>query len=195
MDDSCSPSALGFSSPVPRQELETSIEISSPILLESAVREVASIIGLELNGSLAEGWGWSVKPSIGASGGIITCWDESLFSLEAEWIGSHSVVTVLSNKLHGFHWLLINVYGPCIHSLKLQFLNELKDIVSWWPLPVCVAGDFNLIRSPSQVVGGNRSNTEMQWFNDWINELMLVDLPLRGACLVKPTGKAFLIQD
>ncbi|CAN1157851.1 hypothetical protein LINPERHAP2_LOCUS21791 [Linum perenne] len=55
LDDSGSPTVSDFLTPDSSQGLETSIEISSPSLLESAVREVASIIGLELNGSLAEG--------------------------------------------------------------------------------------------------------------------------------------------
>ncbi|CAN1302573.1 hypothetical protein LINPERPRIM_LOCUS25527 [Linum perenne] len=126
-------------------------------------------------------WGWSFKPSVGATDGIITCWDESLFTLEAEWIGTASVVNVLCNRTDGFRWLLINVYGPCGHADKLPFLNELKYFVNWWHLPSMVLGDFNLVRSPSQVVGNQRSRTEMSWFNDWIEELMLVDLPLRGA--------------
>ncbi|CAN1763040.1 hypothetical protein LINPERHAP1_LOCUS8654 [Linum perenne] len=55
LDDPCSPPISDLSSPDSSQDLEINIESSSPILLESAVREVASIIGLELNGSLAEG--------------------------------------------------------------------------------------------------------------------------------------------
>lgn len=42
-------------------------------------------------------------------------------------------------------------------------------------------GDWNIIRFPSERVGGNRITSDMQSLLDWINSQSLVDLPLGGA--------------
>ncbi|CAN0857274.1 Putative AC transposase [Linum grandiflorum] len=48
---------------------------------------------------------------------------------------------------------LVNCYGPCERDLKPAFLVELSTLMHWWPLPLCVAGDFNVVRSRDDVQG------------------------------------------
>ncbi|CAN0922514.1 Transposon TX1 uncharacterized 149 kDa protein [Linum grandiflorum] len=157
----------------------SSLRPSIVCLQESKLVDVDGGIIRSLVGS--GDWGWAFKPSAGASGGIITCWNEELFDVEAEWVGDFVVVMVLRSKLDDFKWLLLNVYGPCFHIKKLQFLQELRDIVGWWKFPVCMIGDFNLIRSLDQATGRYRSRLEMEWFNNMIFDLALIELPLGGA--------------
>jgi hypothetical protein len=46
------------------------------------------------------------------------------------------------------HWILINVYAPCTHLEKREFIQWFKntsmpDVVDW-----LIVGDFNLCRTP-----------------------------------------------
>ncbi|CAN0853710.1 Transposon TX1 uncharacterized 149 kDa protein [Linum grandiflorum] len=112
---------------------------------------------------------------------MIICWDESIYEIEAQWEGMYVLVVILRDKLSGFQWLLVNVYGPCVHNRKLQFLNEVREVMSWWNLPHCIIGDFNLVRSADQARGGTRSRIEMEWFNGLVSDFALIELPLCGA--------------
>ena len=94
---------------------------------------------------------FSFRPSVGASGGLLTVWD----TLEVEVWSSFSQDNVLI--IHGkfirtnemFH--IFNVYAPCeararqllwgALSVRLQLLQGSK---------VCVCGDFNAIRRPEE---------------------------------------------
>ncbi|CAN1250788.1 hypothetical protein LINPERPRIM_LOCUS7518 [Linum perenne] len=127
------------------------------------------------------GWSWAFKPAVGTSGGILTCWTEALFDIEAEWIGTYSLITVLRSRSDEFSWVLANVYGPCEHSLKLVFLQELRLFSGWWSLPFCFLGDFNLIRAPEDSTSLSPNRMEMSWFNEWCDDLEMIELPLRGA--------------
>ncbi|CAN0920481.1 hypothetical protein LINGRAHAP2_LOCUS32067 [Linum grandiflorum] len=124
---------------------------------------------------------WECKPSVGASGGIISIWDKDMFVLEGSWIGSYCVVTIFKNTRDGFVWMLINVYAPCALVDKRRCIEELRNVFGWWLLPSCFMGDFNMIRSGIEALGQPRSLAEMSLFNDFVEELCLVDMPLSGA--------------
>ncbi|CAN1193371.1 hypothetical protein LINPERHAP2_LOCUS42008, partial [Linum perenne] len=114
-------------------------------------------------------------------GGIITLRDDSMFEVQVEWIGHFSVVVVLKNRLDDFVWQIVNVYGPQDLVMKRLFVQEITDIWGWWNYPGCVVGDFNMIRSRDESRGSSRSQVEINLFNDCIENLALVDLPLFGA--------------
>ena len=48
--------------------------------------------------------------------------------------------------------------------------------------PWCVAGDFNMIRFPSERSRGGRLSLTMRRFSEVVEELELRDLPLQGGC-------------
>ncbi|CAN0875951.1 hypothetical protein LINGRAHAP2_LOCUS11012 [Linum grandiflorum] len=123
---------------------------------------------------------WSAKDSVGASGGLLTVWDKSKFEATAQWVGSFTTVVVLDSIVDGFRWCLVNCYGPCDRILKPAFIEELKAIAQWWLMPICVMGDFNLVRSLQEVSGVERSRVEMDLLNDLIADFEWVDLPLCG---------------
>ncbi|CAN0881138.1 hypothetical protein LINGRAHAP2_LOCUS14060 [Linum grandiflorum] len=126
---------------------------------------------------------WAVKDSEGASGGLLTAWDNTIFNVCGTWVGRFSLVVILESMADGFRWCLVNGYGPCDRSLKQGFIIELREIVNWWQMPLCLVGDFNLVRSVEEVSGvGARSRGEMALLNDFIADMELVDLPLsRGS--------------
>ena len=84
-------------------------------------------------------------PSVGASGGLITIWNSSLF-VGTPWLTESfalgiSFVSTQSNE----SWKLVNVYGPCTGQKCLDFSSWLFDLhipddENW-----LILGDFNFI--------------------------------------------------
>jgi endonuclease/exonuclease/phosphatase family metal-dependent hydrolase len=63
---------------------------------------------------------------------------------------------------------------------RCQLWDELAGLLSWWDLPLCIRGDFNVIRFPSQRFGGRHISAAIMEFSDFIFERGLMDLPLAG---------------
>jgi hypothetical protein len=51
--------------------------------------------------------------------------------------------------------------------------DELVGLMSWWEMPWCIGGDFNVVRFPSAGF-----SAAMEEFSDFIFLHNLVDLPL-----------------
>jgi len=126
---------------------------------------------------------YSFRPSVGASGGLLTVWD----TLEVEVWSSVSQDNVLI--IHGKFirtnevFFIFNVYAPCevrarqhlwsTLSVKLQLIQGNK---------VCVCGDFNAIRRPEErrPLRGAGLSQDLQHFSQFIDDNGLIDLPLCG---------------
>lgn len=57
-----------------------------------------------------------------------------------------SFTVMLTNKLTGFCFKLVVVYGSPYEDGKQDFLDELDKVMGSWQGPVMIGGDFNLIR-------------------------------------------------
>ena len=60
----------------------------------------------------------SFKPSMGASGGILTAWNDNCVDLVSSVNGPFFVHSSFSHLLLDFNFSVTNVYGPCDHSSK-----------------------------------------------------------------------------
>jgi hypothetical protein len=115
-------------------------------------------------------------PLCWGSGGIlmginsVTCqlinWDVDIFSLTAH----------LQNKKDNIVWLCTTVYGHTDPHLKYVFLAELLSIGSNWAGPWIVGGDFNSIRSHTEKKGVCFDLSNMDAFNNRVNDSVLIDL-------------------
>ncbi|CAN0884427.1 hypothetical protein LINGRAHAP2_LOCUS14836 [Linum grandiflorum] len=124
---------------------------------------------------------WAILPAVGASGGLLSLWDDDVYEVEVVWVGQWCLVSVLRDRRDGFTWKLVNVYGPQDMVQKRLFVLEMQDVWSWWNFPGCLVGDFNMIRCLDETRDRRRSFAEMVMFNDFIEGLGVVDLPLNGA--------------
>lgn len=112
--------------------------------------------------------------------GLITGWKSSIFSGQLIFQNSFAITIKFSAKHNNDSWLLTNIYGPCTHEGKRNFLQWFKHYTAAVDDNWVVVGDFNLLRKPDNrnKPGGNVN--EMLLFNEAINALGLVELPLYG---------------
>lgn len=126
---------------------------------------------------------FSFRPSIGASGGLLTAWDTSEVEVWSTVSLDYSLLIhgqfIKSNE----EFYLFNVYAPCDArertllwdslSVRLQMMRGKK---------VCVCGDFNAIRSREErrSVSVGQIASDFSHFNAFIDNNVLVDLPLEG---------------
>ncbi|KAG6669591.1 hypothetical protein CIPAW_01G254900 [Carya illinoinensis] len=82
--------------------------------------------------------------------------------------------------IDGFMWAFAGVYGPNADSDRRLLWDELAGLHSWWDLPWCIGGDFNVTRFSSESFGNRRMCPTISDFSECIFELNLVDLPLEG---------------
>lgn len=88
----------------------------------------------------------AARPSIGASVGILTAWDSSVYALGQVEDRLFSLTTHLSLLADGTKFALTNVYAPTRHADKPAFLAELNAIAGSVPEAWTIISDFNLVR-------------------------------------------------
>jgi endonuclease/exonuclease/phosphatase (EEP) superfamily protein YafD len=54
---------------------------------------------------------------------------------------------VIKNKIDNFCWRLIVVYGSRYEETKLEFIEEMDQVMAKWEGPALLGGDFNLVKS------------------------------------------------
>ncbi|GMJ14282.1 hypothetical protein HRI_005097400 [Hibiscus trionum] len=153
---------------------------SGVVLIQESKKEVvdecfiSQICGRQFRFSFA------FSPSEGAAGGIITVWDDSFFRLKFSIIHSKYVAcvgTLLNEKLDV---AIINIYAPNDVSERRRLWAELKEMVHQLNIPVLIGGDFNVIRKQSEKLGFHSNKKAMAEFDEFIEGLALIDLPLSG---------------
>jgi hypothetical protein len=60
---------------------------------------------------------------VGASGGVLTAWNGSLFKGELAFQNEFSMSVKFMSRLSQDEWILTNIYGPCTADRKLHFLE------------------------------------------------------------------------
>ncbi|KAG6660373.1 hypothetical protein CIPAW_03G101600 [Carya illinoinensis] len=119
---------------------------------------------------------WVYLASNGASDGILVMWDKRVMEKMEEYIVACSFKMVEDN----FMWAFTGIYGPNVDNIIKQLWDEIAGLHTWWDLPWCIGGDFNIIRFPSERFGDNRLRSAMSDFSDCIFDLNLIDLSLTG---------------
>jgi exonuclease III len=162
-----------------RDDVKAAVDCNTPSVLCFQETKLADISSFTASSFLPPSLrSFVFKPSVGASGGIITAWDDRLLELTHHSIDEFSISTTFSHRSDDLVFTLVNVYGPCIHTLKPSFLTSLEHIFPSFSGPVAFLGDFNLMRSPRDKSNGNFNAAEATSFNYFINNLGLLEIPL-----------------
>ncbi|XP_057423791.1 uncharacterized protein LOC130717555 [Lotus japonicus] len=138
---------------------------------------------------------WRFAPSENRGGGLLCIWRKGLLQVERSIIESNFICIVGSFGVDAADCAVLNVYAPCDRVGKRQLWSKLVELkinihYDLW----CVAGDFNVVRSSSERrgVGANsqQHRSESVEFNDFIDEMELLDIPLLGRKFtwVRPNG-------
>ena len=96
---------------------------------------------------------WSYLGSCGASRGVLLMWDMQVVDKVEEAEGSVSVFCKFKSVVDQFVWAVTGVYGPNSVSVRRLLWEELFGLSSWWNVPWCVEGDFNVVRFPFECAG------------------------------------------
>ncbi|KAF8645680.1 hypothetical protein HU200_066126 [Digitaria exilis] len=123
---------------------------------------------------------FEAKDAIGASGGVLTAWDDSVCVLRSVSQRRYTLTTSFSLSRDGTSFTVTNVYAPTAHSDKAIFLTELQEIATSIFEPWVIIGDFNLLRDPGDKNNDSFNSLEADMFNNAINtmewiEILLVD--------------------
>ncbi|XP_050277756.1 uncharacterized protein LOC126719218 [Quercus robur] len=123
---------------------------------------------------------WLYLGSEGASGGIVLMWDRRAMEKVEEAVGRFSVSCRFKNIGDQFAWAFIGLYGPNSNKRRRKMWEELIGLISWWDVPWCLGGDFNIIRFPSERLGATTSTRAMYEFSDFISLYGLMDILMEG---------------
>ena len=107
-------------------------------------------------------------------------WDRRALEKLEVMVGQFSVSVRWQGLVDGFIWACSGVYGPNDNNLRGQMWDELTGIQQLWEVPWSYIGDFNIVRFPSERLGGSFLTPAMENFSEFIEELSLIDLPLEG---------------
>ncbi|XP_068497930.1 uncharacterized protein [Phaseolus vulgaris] len=132
------------------------------------------------------------------SGGILTIWHNKFFKRSNHIINRWFIVFSRLFKEKNIPVVIVNVYSSCNLQVKMQMWSELLEIRQREPCNSwCIFGDFNSIRNERERRGINSPNgignkRELQGFNNFIDNMELVDIPCIGRKYTwyRPNGKA-----
>ncbi|WVZ92388.1 hypothetical protein U9M48_038459 [Paspalum notatum var. saurae] len=120
--------------------------------------------------------------ALGTRGGIVTTWDTKLFSLASSLVRRYSLTTTLAISGSAGTVTVTNIYAPSDHRESRAFLAELVEIKPLISGPWLLVGDFNLTRCSSEKNTGSGDPRLRAAFNEAIDQITVVELPLLG-CL------------
>jgi exonuclease III len=126
---------------------------------------------------------YSFRPSVGASGGLLTIWDTTEVEVWSSVSQDHVLWCHGRFLSSGEEFHVANVHGPCEAGAKQGLWDSLAArLQTLVGKRVCVCGDFNAVRTLDErrsSRSGSRPLDHMS-FNRFIDETYLIDLPLCG---------------
>ena len=107
-------------------------------------------------------------------------WDTRFASKVDSIHGVFFVSVLLDIQVRG-QWWISSVYGP--NSLRLRSLlwDELGFLCGFCGLHLCLRGDFNVVRFPTEKLNGDHLTSSMRDFDSLVRECNLRDIPLSNA--------------
>jgi len=125
---------------------------------------------------------WCYLASCGVFGDILIMWDRRIVEKIDVYVGEFVVACSFRSVADDFSWAFARAYGPNFDAFRSSLWDELAGFSSWWELPWCIGGDFNVTRFPAERSRDVRLNVAMMEFSDFIFKHGLMDLSLaRGS--------------
>lgn len=115
---------------------------------------------------------------MGTEGGTISTVNTTYFQVVSFTHLTFSSTLILQSTACARNIAITNIYAPSSRALKQSFLNELLTIAQPDDSPWLIAGDFNLLRFPSDKNNHAFRQSEANAFNQTLDDLALIELPL-----------------
>lgn len=119
-------------------------------------------------------------PSIGASGGLLTIWNSSVFDGSLVHANAYDITVNFQSKLDSKSFHVSNIYGLANSPEKAAFVTWLINFDTSTFHDWLLGGDFNLIRHSDNRNKPGGDISEMFLFNSLIADLDLVEIPFSG---------------
>ncbi|GKE19644.1 RNA-directed DNA polymerase, eukaryota, reverse transcriptase zinc-binding domain protein [Tanacetum coccineum] len=116
----------------------------------------------------------------GRSGGIITMWDPNVFTKNRIWCNDNYVIVEGKWKNSVEDYFLINVYGPQQQPEKYILWDLLRSFIQNHQENFILFGDLNEVTCETERFGSNFSSSDAAFFNAFIQDVDLIDLPMGG---------------
>jgi hypothetical protein len=123
---------------------------------------------------------WNWLPAVGTAGGILVGVKEDSFEVISWELFKYCVSVIIRDRRNGTVWRFVSVYGSSYDEFKLEFINELHNVMACWDGPTLIGGDFNLIRDSSEKNSGNINQHWANLFVDWSNRYDLIEIKNAG---------------
>lgn len=123
--------------------------------------------------------GYAQKLSAGRSGGMLLFWNKEVFNSEQILSGENYLGVLGQWKGKSSKYLLFNVYGPQLISQKRAMWSVLSNLMTNFR-GVCVIGDFNAVRRPSERCGSRFKPITTGDFNSFLLDTELIEVKQGG---------------
>ncbi|KAK3217753.1 hypothetical protein Dsin_011723 [Dipteronia sinensis] len=115
----------------------------------------------------------------GASRGLVTLWNEEVFSVKA-CVSNKRCISLLGEILKfNKDVVFCNVYAPSVERERRELWEYLLDAQKSFPVPWCIGGDFNTVLDPAKRIGEGCDMSSVRRFNYVILQMGVVDIPLQ----------------
>ncbi|XP_028068302.1 uncharacterized protein LOC114270872 [Camellia sinensis] len=127
---------------------------------------------------LSENFEFMVVDSDGSAGGLICVWNPEVFQLK-DCCSTKNFI-LLSGVFHQSFECVVILYAPNDAIRRKQLWDLIINIKSLFNTPWCIGGDFNGILRISERRGCTRSDRGMNNFNEFIDRMEFLDMPMLG---------------
>lgn len=124
-------------------------------------------------------WFWS--PARGHSGGLLVGIDIEDLKVEDILYGTFYLATLIRVRATNYRFWFVNVYGPAQHCLSAEFIQDLRELLTAFHLPIVLGGDFNFKRNNQERNQGQGDPGLVDTFNNFIGDLQLREMFVSGA--------------
>ena len=114
------------------------------------------------------------------SGGIVVIWDKHSFTASAKYGGDRWILVDGCMAKENFQCCIGVIYGHNDRLGRLAIFDEFQQRATNIGKPLLVMGDFNVVLHPGERSGVSSCARSMNDFATWINDSLLIDIPLQG---------------
>ena len=111
---------------------------------------------------------------------MLVAWKLVTFEGTLKLSNKFAIAVQFVSKHNDYSWNLMNIYGPCTHDGKKEFIDWLKSVDFNQEEDCILVGDFNLYRQPENRNRPGADHADTFLFNNTISYLGLAEIPLQG---------------